>query len=276
MDINNPFYTEVLRNLNEAGVAYILIGGLAVSYHGYSRYTGGMDLWINPEVSNMDRLYSSLVKMGYSEEIVSEIKKERELENPTPIKLKDDYSKIKVDLMTNTFQKDFSWQECYDHCSIIDLDEVKVPVIHINYLIQMKENTNRLDSSMKDLVDAHELKKIKGLSVKKPIKMKDETKTLTAASDMKRLDITDGDRHITQLDLIDEAGESFKVFSHTDLKGNFKPIRKGQKLDVSHDSDNKKTVLFNPYTGEKGKFTELKANNIQLAKTKNISKGRSM
>jgi hypothetical protein len=45
----------------------------------------------------------------------------------------------------------------------MDLKDYKVPVVHINHLISMKENTKRLDNSMKDLVDAEELTKIRDL-----------------------------------------------------------------------------------------------------------------
>ena len=105
MEIKNPFYIEVLKSLNDHEVKYILVGGLAVSYHGYSRYTGDMDLWIKPEESNMRNLYSALINLGYSEDVVNDIKMNREVDNPTPIKLKDDQNLLKVDLMTNIFQQ---------------------------------------------------------------------------------------------------------------------------------------------------------------------------
>lgn len=163
MDINNPFYIEILSALNSNKVAYILVGGLAVSYHGYSRYTGDMDLWIKPEAANMDKLYKTLCDLGYPKNVIEDIKSNREIENPTPIKLKDDYDRLKVDLMTNTFQREFSWQECFDQSEIISIENVKFPVVHINHLIRMKEGTKRLDNSMKDLVDAQELRKIQQL-----------------------------------------------------------------------------------------------------------------
>lgn len=160
MDINNPFYIEILKSLNQSKVEYVLIGGLAVSYHGYSRYTGDMDLWINPDGENIERLYDSLLEIGYPEDIVNQIRKERQIDDPTPIKLNDDNNRLKVDLMTDTFQREFSWQECYNQSNKIELDEVIIPVIHINQLIWMKENSSRIGDSFKDLVDAQELRKI--------------------------------------------------------------------------------------------------------------------
>jgi len=166
MDINNPFYIEILEALNSHDVKFVLVGGLAVSYHGYARYTGDMDLWIKPDKKNMENLYTTLIDLGYPSDIVNNIKNNRELENPTPIKLKDDYNRLKVDLMTNTFQKEFTWQQCFDEAEVAKIDHVEIRIVHINQLIKMKENSHRLENSMKDLVDAQELKKIKELKTK--------------------------------------------------------------------------------------------------------------
>jgi len=163
MDINNPFYIEVLNALNSHNVEFILVGGLAVSYHGYSRYTGDLDLWIKPDAANMEKLYKTLKNLQYPANIIEDIKRNRDIENPTPIKLKDDHQRLKVDLMTNTFQQVFSWQECFNQCEIISVEDLKIPVVHINHLIRMKENTKRLDNSLKDLVDVQELRKIQKL-----------------------------------------------------------------------------------------------------------------
>lgn len=160
MEINNGYYLQILSSLNSHGVEYILVGGLAVGIHGYSRYTADMDLWINPTTGNISKLYRCLVSMGYDQEEVDQISKERNLESPTPIKLIDDNHLYKVDLMTNTFQKLYSFQECLSLCHRVESEGVTIQVVNIHHLIKIKENTKRLDDSMKDLVDAHELKKI--------------------------------------------------------------------------------------------------------------------
>jgi hypothetical protein len=37
------FYKEVLESLTTNKVEYLLVGGLAVGFHGYARFTGDMD-----------------------------------------------------------------------------------------------------------------------------------------------------------------------------------------------------------------------------------------
>lgn len=44
--IHNEF-NEFLGLLIKEKVEFLLIGGFAVAYHGYVRYTGDMDVWIN-------------------------------------------------------------------------------------------------------------------------------------------------------------------------------------------------------------------------------------
>jgi predicted nucleotidyltransferase len=164
MDIANNFYQEVLQELDKKNVKYILIGGLAVGFHGYQRYTGDMDLWLEPTEENLNRLYKTLVEeLQYPVDTIKHIKDKRDIEDPTPIRLISDDETFYIDLMTNTFQKEFSWNECRDQCQYMNLQTINVPVLHINHLISMKENTKRLDNSMKDLVDAEELKKIRNL-----------------------------------------------------------------------------------------------------------------
>lgn len=167
MDINNPYYLEVLNELNESQVEFILVGGLAVALNGYSRYTGDMDLWINPTQSNISNLYKSLLKMGYDNADIASIKKQRDIENPTPIRLIEDDGVFKIDLMTNTFQEIYTWKECREKSNLYISEGVEIPVVHISHLIKMKENTKRLDDNLKDLVDAAELKKIVKMQAKK-------------------------------------------------------------------------------------------------------------
>jgi len=177
MDINNQFYTEILDILQKSNVKYILIGGLAVAYYGYHRYTSDMDLWLEPTKENLDNLYQALEKeLGYPPDEINHIRINREIENATPIRLFSDDDTLFIDLMTTTFQNMFSWKECAEASNTIRLGSddspITVPVVHINHLIRMKENSKRLDNNMKDLVDAQELKKIQEIKQKEKNKGK--------------------------------------------------------------------------------------------------------
>ena len=51
-----PEFSEFLRLLNANGVEYLLIGGYAVGYYGYPRYTGDIDIWVKASSENGDRV----------------------------------------------------------------------------------------------------------------------------------------------------------------------------------------------------------------------------
>ena len=55
---------RVVRALNDAGVAYVVVGGLAVAAHGVVRATRDLDIVPRPTESNMDRLARCLVALG--------------------------------------------------------------------------------------------------------------------------------------------------------------------------------------------------------------------
>ncbi len=63
MKINSDF-REMLRELNAAGVRYLIVGGYAVMVHTEPRYTKDLDLWIEPVESNAQKLFVALAKFG--------------------------------------------------------------------------------------------------------------------------------------------------------------------------------------------------------------------
>lgn len=57
-----PDFREFLECLNAAGVEYLLVGGHAVAFHGYSRATSDMDIWINRTRENAERVVAAVQK----------------------------------------------------------------------------------------------------------------------------------------------------------------------------------------------------------------------
>jgi hypothetical protein len=52
--------------LNENNVKYLLIGGYAVSYYGYPRPTGDMDIWIRTDEETAEKTVRILNEFGFS------------------------------------------------------------------------------------------------------------------------------------------------------------------------------------------------------------------
>ncbi len=55
----------VIRSLNEAGVRYLVAGGLAVVAHGFVRFTADVDLLLDMDEDNLRRAVAALARMDY-------------------------------------------------------------------------------------------------------------------------------------------------------------------------------------------------------------------
>jgi hypothetical protein len=64
----HPDFEELLRLLEEHGVEYMIVGGYAVAYHGYPRFTKDIDLFFRLTGENALHLRSALVEFGFCEE----------------------------------------------------------------------------------------------------------------------------------------------------------------------------------------------------------------
>ncbi len=62
-----PDFEELLRLLEEHGIEYMIVGGYAVAYHGYPRFTKDIDLFFRLTGENALRLRQALVKFGFRE-----------------------------------------------------------------------------------------------------------------------------------------------------------------------------------------------------------------
>lgn len=58
-------FESLVRALNDAGVLYLVAGGLAVNAHGYLRYTKDADLVIQLLPENIARSFAALESLGY-------------------------------------------------------------------------------------------------------------------------------------------------------------------------------------------------------------------
>lgn len=57
-------YKELLKILNKHRVKYLIVGAYAVIYYTEPRYTKDLDIWIDPEKENAQRVYAALAEFG--------------------------------------------------------------------------------------------------------------------------------------------------------------------------------------------------------------------
>lgn len=64
--ILNPDFKDFVKLLTENKVEYLIVGGYAVGIHGYPRYTGDLDIWINNTTKNAHRTLRCVEEFGFS------------------------------------------------------------------------------------------------------------------------------------------------------------------------------------------------------------------
>lgn len=57
-------FADFLDALNKEGVAYVVIGGMAVVYHVPYRTTRDIDVWIKPTIENARRAWKAVARWG--------------------------------------------------------------------------------------------------------------------------------------------------------------------------------------------------------------------
>lgn len=155
MDI---FDTEILKfwkSLQDFKVKYIMVGGYATNMHGYQRYTGDMDIWIEDTLENRENLRTAFREYGMGDFFMM-----------TSLQIVPGWTNfnlnngMKLDLLVDMKGLEgFRFEECLQMANIADIDGVKIPVLHINHLITNKKVVNR----PKDQIDVIYLEKIKEL-----------------------------------------------------------------------------------------------------------------
>ena len=56
---------EFIESLNALEVRYIVVGAFAVAYHGYPRFTGDIDLFIERSPENAKRIVNAIEQFGF-------------------------------------------------------------------------------------------------------------------------------------------------------------------------------------------------------------------
>lgn len=151
MNILIDKHKQILLDLLEYKVDFILIGGYAVIYHGYGRTTGDMDVWIKPDNENKLKLISVLQKNNIGKESIEKVSK-------------TDFTQMVVFHFGNPPEKiefltkigGVSFDEAYSHKAVLQIQNCQIPVLHLNDLIINKLMSGRT----KDKADIEELQKI--------------------------------------------------------------------------------------------------------------------
>lgn len=135
MELTQDF-KEFIRLLNGHKVRYLLVGGYAVAAYGYPRYTGDIDIWIEPESGNARNLLIVLEQFGFGSLSLEE--KDFTSENNV---IQLGYPPNRIDIMTGV--SGLSFNECWKEKQEVMIAGEKINLISLQHLKRNKEITDR-------------------------------------------------------------------------------------------------------------------------------------
>ncbi len=153
---------EFLSALSEYGVEYLLVGGEAVIYYGYPRFTGDIDIFYNGSEDNAGRLWDALNSFWHND-IPGMHGKDELLEKEVVFHF--GVPPNRIDLLSSldgvSFQS--AWEKRIEEELILPDRAIKICFIGIDALIENKKAVAR----HRDLEDLRYLERMKNLLGKK-------------------------------------------------------------------------------------------------------------
>jgi hypothetical protein len=146
MENLNPDFLDFITLLEKKSVEYLIVGGYAVGFHGFPRYTGGMDFFVAVNETNAQRLLEVFQEFGFGE---IGIEKEDFLKPSFIIEIGREPRKIQV----LTGIDGVTFDECRETALECDYLGRKMRFIGLEALLRNKKASGR----SKDLIDAQEL-----------------------------------------------------------------------------------------------------------------------
>jgi predicted nucleotidyltransferase len=154
-------FEAIARVLTQAGVRFLVVGGVAVATHGYLRVTRDVDLVVQLQPENIIAALKALQTLGYQPRVPIT---PEQFADPS---VRDSWIAGKQMLVLSLFsdlhretpvdvfvREPFDFDAEFAKAHIESLGEVRVPFVTLQTLIQMKMATGR----QQDLIDAEQLR----------------------------------------------------------------------------------------------------------------------
>lgn len=129
-------FREFVALLKRHEAEYMIVGGYAVGVHGYPRYTGDLDIWLNPTVSNAERVLLAITDFGFGsfKLTVADLTKEGNV-------IQFGQPPLRIDLLTSI--DGVSFNSCYANRKKVTFDGLAMNFIGYHDLVKNKKATGR-------------------------------------------------------------------------------------------------------------------------------------
>lgn len=155
-------YLAIFKKFNEEGIRYLVVGGMAVNFYGIPRMTYDIDILLDlDDDNNIEKFVRLLNEWGFSPKVPVNIldfarpEKRREWIHEKNMKafnlINPSWAIREIDVIIDS---PVAYAEAEKRAARIELQGIFIPIVGLDDLIKMKQNTGR----MQDEVDIRYLK----------------------------------------------------------------------------------------------------------------------
>jgi hypothetical protein len=142
----NKDFKEFIELLNKNSVKYLVVGGYALAFHGYPRYTKDIDFWVWVNKTNATNIITTLKEFGFSS---LELNEDDFLSSGYVVQLGQPPARI--DMLTSVTGLEF--EACYESREHIEIQGSKIDFIDLESFKKNKKAVGR----HQDLADLENL-----------------------------------------------------------------------------------------------------------------------
>jgi len=137
-------FRDVLTELVRSGARFLVVGAHALSAHGVPRATVDLDVWVDPDPANADRVYAALAAFGAPLEALGITR--ADFQRPA-IVTQFGLPPLRIDVMTSV--SGLTFDEAWNARIEGGIEGVRVPILDRASFIRNKRASGRT----KDLAD---------------------------------------------------------------------------------------------------------------------------
>ena len=144
-----PDFKELLESLNRHDVRYLVVGGYAVGFHGWSRTTNDIDIVTAGDPENATRIVAALTDFGFGETGLSV-----EMFTRPKSLVTLGVEPVAIDILN--YLRGVDLNKAFENAKIVQVEDIEVKVVSYQDLLANKRAVDRLQ----DKIDIEKLEKI--------------------------------------------------------------------------------------------------------------------